>query len=220
MSVLGHRLRSLTGFHPSLISGLQIWLDSSDDGSFTYSSGVKVSQWNDRSGNGRHISQGTPANQPSRSGTRNSLATVLFTAANAEILASANFTVAQPNTYFSVIKYSNIDANPHVFLSFGGGSAYTNGGNFQLYCGGAGLNAGNDDANWHYFRHEPNGVSSTIRKDGTTLITGNAGAGGTTKFEIYSDWDGEIAEIFMYDSILSTANRDRVETYLRNKWGF
>jgi hypothetical protein len=41
----------------------QLWLDASDTSTITESGGF-VSQWNDKSGNGYNVSQGTGANQP------------------------------------------------------------------------------------------------------------------------------------------------------------
>lgn len=54
-------------FNPGFLSP-SLWLDASDTTTITASSGA-VSQINDKSGNGRHFSQGTAASQP-ETGTR------------------------------------------------------------------------------------------------------------------------------------------------------
>ena len=59
-------------FAPTDISGLRLWLDASDASTFTYSSGVIVSRWADKSGNANHANQSTGSLQPSRTGTINS----------------------------------------------------------------------------------------------------------------------------------------------------
>ena len=41
-----------------------LWLDASDETTITKDSNGLVSQWNDKSGNGHHATQSTPANQP------------------------------------------------------------------------------------------------------------------------------------------------------------
>ena len=41
-----------------------LWLDASDETTITKDSNDLVSQWNDKSGNGHHATQSTPANQP------------------------------------------------------------------------------------------------------------------------------------------------------------
>ena len=48
---------------PLGMTGLQRWYDAAEDSSIT-SSGGKVSQWLDKSGNNRHATQATAANQP------------------------------------------------------------------------------------------------------------------------------------------------------------
>jgi len=65
-------------FIPTDISNLAGWWDASDDASFTYSSGTLVSQWNDRSGNVRHFTQGATGNQPTRSVSVGALKAVQF----------------------------------------------------------------------------------------------------------------------------------------------
>jgi len=49
---------------PTSISGLGLWLDASDIASITRSDDNKVSQWNDKSGNGRHFIQPDISKQP------------------------------------------------------------------------------------------------------------------------------------------------------------
>jgi hypothetical protein len=48
-------------FSPTNISGCALWLDASDTSSFSFSSGSNISQWRDKSGNGRN---GTASNSP------------------------------------------------------------------------------------------------------------------------------------------------------------
>jgi len=52
------------GMSPSDISSLAVWLDASDT-STVVASGGAVSQWDDKSGNGRNFEQLTPADRPS-----------------------------------------------------------------------------------------------------------------------------------------------------------
>jgi hypothetical protein len=49
-------------WNPSMIS-TALWLDAADASTVTLN-GSSVSQWNDKSGNGRNLTQGTSANQP------------------------------------------------------------------------------------------------------------------------------------------------------------
>ena len=45
-----------------------LWLDAADASTITHSGGT-VSQWNDKSGNSRHVSQGVTAQQPTWNAT-------------------------------------------------------------------------------------------------------------------------------------------------------
>lgn len=51
-----------TSFSPADISGLALWLDADDAATITQAAGA-VSQWDDKSGNGYHATQGTGAYQ-------------------------------------------------------------------------------------------------------------------------------------------------------------
>jgi len=51
-------------FTPAEITGLKAWYDASDTSSISLS-GSAVTQWNDKSGNGFHVTQGTAAQRPS-----------------------------------------------------------------------------------------------------------------------------------------------------------
>lgn len=63
---------------PLAIQGLYGWWDASDTGSITSSSGA-VSQWDDRSGHGKHLVQATGTNQPTTgSATQNGLNALSF----------------------------------------------------------------------------------------------------------------------------------------------
>jgi hypothetical protein len=59
----------LTGGLP--VSGASLWLDAADETTFSFSSGTRVSEWRDKSGNGYDFTQATAAYQPDRSATQN-----------------------------------------------------------------------------------------------------------------------------------------------------
>lgn len=64
------------------LSNCALWLDASDASTITHSGGA-VSQINDKSGNGRHFTQGTSANQPRiDTHTQNGLAVLDFDGVN------------------------------------------------------------------------------------------------------------------------------------------
>ena len=105
---LALRLGGLTpssSFSPTSLPNLGLWLDASDASTFTYSSGSVVSQWNDKSGNNYHATQGTVADQPSRTGTQNSLSTVVFDGTTDHMTCGDVLDVGLSNiTMFAVVK--------------------------------------------------------------------------------------------------------------------
>lgn len=81
------------GFSPRSISGLQLWLDGSDSGSVTLN-GSNVSQWNDKSGGGRHATQGTSGSQPAySSASLNNRATLSFDGTSDDVAGSLSYTL-------------------------------------------------------------------------------------------------------------------------------
>lgn len=52
-----------SGFNPKSIAGLYAWYDAADSAAVTLN-GTTVSEWRDKSGGGRHVSQGTALSQP------------------------------------------------------------------------------------------------------------------------------------------------------------
>jgi hypothetical protein len=55
---------TVTAFNPLAVSGLTLWLDASDAATLTLDESNNVSQWNDKSGNARHLTQATPTIRP------------------------------------------------------------------------------------------------------------------------------------------------------------
>lgn len=94
---------------PTDLSGLALWLDSTDDASFTYSSGTLVSQWNDRSTNGRNFTQGTTSNQPDRSATVFGRKAVYFDGVDNVMGAGDTLDLGTNSlAIFTVVKFNNV----------------------------------------------------------------------------------------------------------------
>lgn len=95
------------------------------------------------------------------------------------------------------------------------------------------LNAGTElnasvvsNANWNIWSALCNGASSQFWLNGTSIASGNAGTGtpnGITIGARYSKdsafWKGNIAEIIIYGSNLSTADKNQLGQYLSSKYG-
>jgi hypothetical protein len=219
------------GFLPSQIAGLELWYDAADLSTITASSGA-VSQWNDKSGFGRNLTQGSGALQPT-TGTQtiNGRNALDF---NSDRLTSANTTV----THRTVFIVADSDGSPSTH----GAIWRHEGGNVTLFrhqgftenallffTRGTAFNAtsvtGLTDPHIIVARFT-DAVNVIIRRNGATLTTTstalsqqaatttvNVGGFSTEAFR------GKIAEVITYSDALTDNNLGRVESYLGAKWG-
>ncbi len=217
-------------YDPTVISGMQGWYDSDDASSFTFSAGVVVSQWSDKSGLGNHVTQSNNTKRPSRNGSQNSRTTVAY--ANAQDLHNTGLgtlNLTQPVTVVAAFKYANSDTSQHQPVNLGGGSniqqIYSQ-GTWRMYANTE-LDSGvTDDALWHTCIAVFNGGSSLMFLDGTQIAAGNAGAAngqhitiGSYDDETQAFWNGEIAEVLIFNAAISAGNRTTLHQYLKAKWG-
>ena len=242
MGMSGRLLRPLaTGFTPRNISGLAAWWDASDAASITTVSG-RVSQWNDKSGNGVHATQTTANNRPENtSQTLNGRAVMTFDGSN-DIMSftgtartdETQFVVVRNNMVASAVSTQQIlgDASS----GFGVTAVIKNDGSTNsdvfTHCGGFSL--GTTSARYQFPANNPFGpaVVSAIRSSasGGILRTDGVQRATCTTSNSYAlariggvgsslPLNGYIAEIVIYSRALSVADVQRVERYLGTKWG-
>jgi hypothetical protein len=259
---------------------LQLWLDASDastlfdattGGSLVAADGG-VARWEDKSGNGRHATQGTSGNRPLRKtaiqggrdvlrfdGSDNSLS-IASSTATFKFLHSADSTV------FCVFK-SGTTANPGhgLYAVFGTANTTTPVVGVTLYTSDSDPTTANDALYWYvsrgglatypvffdgngYFPSNSFGLISLLsrpqdgtsanrlamRRNGANLSSANSPGGSPQTVSTANSTDdftigrlpdgqseflnGDIAEIIIYDTALSDANRALVENYLLAKW--
>jgi hypothetical protein len=212
------------------VAGYTAWYDASDTTSITSSSGF-VGKWNDKSGHGYDVTQGTGSKQPvTNADTINGLNVIKFTRSSDQILVRTSVTINQALTVFAVGKLASTsganmqllgnrtNAEPTLYVS-------PTGGKWALYASSESVSGTAPDTNAHQFSAVFNGASSNLWVDATQIITnGNPGSSGRTDIAIGSDgagnaWDGDIAEIIIYPSVLGATDRQSVESYLKAKWG-
>lgn len=232
-----------TGFDPRTISGLALWLDaaagttlfqSSNGTTAASAAGDAVGYWGDRSGNGKNATQTTANNRPTIAPvTRNGKTVIRFDGLNDRFVFSATamqtiFAVVSVNTEATRVLPSIIgnstgapdvrrdyDANlPVPTVRYRGKSGDGSGSDF------------NDFANPSGSQFRINAVSTpNVAEQVWHIVTAIRGTGAANMNCIGStypnarDFGGDMAEIICYDSALSTANRDKVEKYLAQKWG-
>jgi hypothetical protein len=228
------RTAALSSWLPD-IAGLQLWLDADDSDTITLNGGT-VSQWNDKSGNGYNVSQSTASNQPTYTASAlNGKSVVRFDGGD-ELNGSATVVGGSTNrTVFVVFNCNNFGTTPAYGVTLG--DSTSNGESFGVSREIAvRVNSG--------YRTWTTAVDSThaivtIVLDGTSttglsawkngsiltanltsartlntaagFIVGNGTAGG--------ELNGDVAEIIVYNSALSTSDRQSVESYLSIKWG-
>lgn len=242
MGMSGRLLRPLaTGFTPRNISGLAAWWDASDAASITTVSG-RVSQWNDKSGNGVHATQTTANNRPvNTSQTLNGRAVMTFDGSND--IMSFTGTARTDETQFVVVRnnmvasaVSNQQILGDASSGFGVTAVIKNDGSTNsdvfTHCGGFSL--GTTSARYQFPANNPFGpaVVSAIRSSasGGILRTDGVQRATCTTSNSYAlariggvgsslPLNGYIAEIVIYSRALSVADVQRVERYLGTKWG-
>jgi hypothetical protein len=229
----------VTAFAPTDIAGLQLWLDASDTASITHTAN-SVSQWNDKSGNSRHATQGTATNQPTtNTRTLNSRNVIDFDGTNDTlVLPSGIYGFTNGNNSVFAVYANDVIAGGARFIMHG-----TNGTQTFL------LNENPDSNRLETRQHAStnmfvthaddtvgiilsylkNGAEVRARRNGPSLTTGTNAAGGQnftlTSAHLGSEsgtinyWDGVLAEIIIYNTVLSDADQNIVGNYLASKWG-
>lgn len=224
------RAAPVAALTPLGISGLAAWYDASRG--ITRDGSDRISQWDDQSGNARHLTQATGASQPlyvgPNSGT-NSLPHVYFDGSRR--LTSASFTaINQPRTHFIVFKTTADPAGTMAIAvdGIGGGNragiGWTTTTNLRIFAG-ASLN-GTLASTYNttaVYSALYNGASSQIWVNGSSLITGDSGAHSLTginlgSFGAANYLTGNICEVLIYSGSLSTGDRQTIESYLAAKW--
>ena len=223
------------GFSPTDLTGLVLWLDASDAGSITESGGA-VSQWNDLSGNGYHVSQATEAFKPTLSvGAINGLDALNFPDDPTKMSATGVTSLAwKPATVFVVAKINN-SATDKTFIAQGDSGYFqfraTSAEKLGLLKSSA-VNLGesttanstavaslsvvtyDNSGNYAFFTDRAangSGTNNQTLTASTNIYVGNR--------QTAENFLGDIAEILVYDTALGTTDRQAAENYLSAKWG-
>ena len=228
-------------FSPSDISGLLLWLKG--DGTLwqdsarttpATSDGDPVGAWDDDSGNADHATQATAGARPSlQTAELNGLAVVRLD--GGDMLQSVADAGQLPVSVFAVVRPDNFSAKRTVLGPSGGGALAfgfnpTTGTLFADRASVANLGNGTTGAaaaTWHRIGFLYDGSSYTFRLNGASTGTGsvsqsfasrdtqvgaNQGAGSEPMI-------GDLAELLVYNSVLSDTDRDNVEAYQATKYG-
>ena len=231
----------INSWTPAQIS-TSLWLDASDASTITLN-GSTISQWNDKSGNSRNVSQVNSALQPVYTlGGLNSLNIVDFDGANDVLngLPLSNFFTNNSYSAFVVGLARTIGTNSvngyenEAFYGDGGGfvamylrssnliGAYNWDGSNKVATNAYTPNTvviGYSELSSGSIRIRTNGGSETATvSSNTQSLAGVIQIGRSYNSDAYC-LDGKIAEVIFTNAALSTTNRQLIEGYLAWKWG-
>lgn len=200
-------------FVPTFLPGLAAW--------FRYGVGVSAAQWDDVSGNGRHLKQATGDSQPAVQGD----GSLLFDGAD-DFMKCDAFTLNQPATVYLLFKQVTWTLNDFIF----GGEATTNGRMFQsattpdlrMNSGTAGaINAGLAVNTYGVVSLVFSGAASLLQVNNGTAVVANAGTNAMAGFTLGSQADGAAAwshiqtkEVALYSGAHDAGTRAQVIAYL------
>lgn len=228
-----------TLFLPTQIPGTYVWLDASTPNNFTFTSGSNISTWIDRSGNSYTA---TAANSPTYDGVNKrvrfantSSQYMSNIAAPLNLTARSFFFVVEDVTYIPVGGYMPMIPNPTTGTDYTTTTGMTieNNNGFKFYA-----NSGGYD-NRIVGAAAPNakGIYSEVfgSQSGTTYLNGTAGGtsnasytpGTSVGYALGGRWNNGIGapyidafyyEVVVYNSALSSTQRQQIEGYLAWKW--
>lgn len=218
-------------FSPMAITDLIAWYDAAKGITLN---GADVSQWDDQSGNGNDLSQGTAADQPlfnSSDANFNNQPSLTFDGVS-EWINRVTFnggSISQPNTLFLVYKLADLVGSQ---ISLDGGASGTRnalesiGSNFSMIAGGSSQTVFTSDTNTHVLAALFNQASSIAWIDGTPspapATPGSNVMNGLSlgAFPIPAAFfAGEIVEVIIYDKQIFPTELNLAGNFLSSKHG-
>lgn len=226
---------------PRNLPTLSLWLDADDAATLTLSDSY-VTEWRDKSGNGRHVAQAAQASQPTRvANVQNGRAVVRFDGTSDALsggdvldLGTGGLSVAAVGTpsnnntvigkyrvtsdnYTWIVTRAGITTRSTAITSASGGTASSA---TQLWTATVDRTAGL--AFWR--NGTSTGTSSTnypnsANYNSTYPLLVGASTSSTDNVSLTSFYQGDVAEIVVSLSTWSTGDRQRLEGHLAHRWG-
>ena len=231
-----------TTFLPTSIAGCQLWLDGADATTKTFS-GSNLTVWNDKSGNARHMNSLPPSTSagasvyPTSGTSINGLATVNFIPQSG---IKQSTTLGGVTNLFWVgrIAAPGANYNANFYFLLGHDDSY----DWYDWCGRP---YGDKFVDPTYtqsgiynaspvslFTPDANAIANAtfssvyMPSAPNVSILSVAGITGRTNYQglcydriYHHGWCGDLAEVIIFSTALSTPNRQTIEAYLAQKWG-
>ena len=205
--------------------GLQLWFDANDvnadyepDVPFDFISGNRVSMWADKSGKTNNPIQAIVNQMPRWTPlSLNKKPIVSFDSNSGEIFNIQN-AVANPEFIFIVHKQNNTGSSKVL----GGDLSTTNpDGFFSLEAASGGIEIISEEStsNWtvNSMRIVPDGQSLWI--NGRVVGSDADSSSALALDKVGEAFNGEVAEVLVYNESVNAVNRQKIEGYLAHKWG-
>jgi hypothetical protein len=221
--------KSISGFDPRGFGGCALWLDAADSNTVTGT--TTVTEWRDKSGNGRNLGVGSGTTSYANNG---------ITLANSYMFVTSAVNLS--NFTFFIVARSNSGTNNQtvfgarpntsaVYGSTDGFGFYLDSTNNYRFYGGSTINVNRATNVASIFSFSPatgviyeffnGGFGGKLTGEGTRTTTAQG-------FAIGGEWQGSaygnfvstatIYEVIVYNSTLTTSERQFVESYLSTKW--
>jgi len=210
-----------------LSANLQFWVDALESSSINLN-GATVSQWNDLSGNNRHLTQANGSLQPLYITSGVGSVGVGMDGID-DVMSSPTFTINQPFTRFLVVTRRDANTAGTIINSISGtpnsplGNSSTSTTRVAMFGGTNNLISGQDTINGQMsqFGTIYNGASSELWNNGTSTSGVNIGTNGMSGVRI----GGGNPSPYVFHSVLilnripTTDERERMEGYLAWRYG-
>ena len=226
-------------FDPNDLGNLILWLNATDLSSFTLDNG-QVTQWRDSSGNGNHAITGTGTTTYTASALNGRFAITSGTSDYLDIVDSPDFNITNNLSIFGVAERT-VDNGTDIFVSkwtalgnkewaLNVGFGVADAGGFTGSLDGDNTTNGNSGVVMPI--NSEHIVSATF--DGSTIVSGVDGQtnstafvgnlfNGTSELRIgghpNAQFEGNVGDVLIFDTVLSDAQRDEIDEYLALKYG-
>lgn len=237
MSLVGRSKKKFSAFTPTNISNCALWLDAADANTVTGTS--NVTNWKDKSGNGRNFTATTGPTYSSNTMTFNGSSQVMQNTAWDNFNTQVHTLIAlhQPNLNAAyagntrLISIQQTDGAPYVIFPYLFNitpNGYINDGSAGTSASGGktSLLDNSSTSSYNIITASIGANAQAVYKNGTlqdsqtySLSSGTVTTGVFIGNQ-YSEWySGSVKEIIIYTSTLNTSDVNKVEGYLAWKWG-
>lgn len=209
---------------PTQIGTVSAWYDANEITGLSDTD--PVAQWDDLSGNERHLLQADGTRQPLyRTDVLSGRPSVRFDGINDYLQVVFGETLSQPNTICAMGRNLNGDVFHDGIVSNRRHLFYTLSGNWNLFAGNT-LVAGTADTDYHTFCSIFNGGSSALWIDNALNGQGNTSSQALTGLTLGSSqgigthMSGDILELILFPFALTDEQVNEVNHYFFNQYGF